>query len=487
MNTIVVLNDQVSPLNVLASKLRVKRYTEIRLKGEKYGDVLSRSLSCFKKKQAVLIYSKPEGQPRFKDLVQFIKNSGVTITPQTRVLFLNLSHYITDLRTVDTILQKMMTIDEPVYGVLRQMPMGWFCVPFSWISAQANSPSIVGPSATDHCISLDRFVINLQDPKVVLDLFASSFDTRHFNQIKQDDVYFIKTSKDQEKLKKEHRFLANIPNPLRPFYPHVGDFFTNSEYAQYQVERVFAFNLSTLLVHNTLNPDVFSRLLTSLSSYLDRCDKKNVSEDQIEAMYRDVFINKLKTRFEQFKTQSCFAMINTYWQTYSGKSCDAYIASVIAELERAIPEFKEQSLVFSHGDLCFSNILFDVDTASIKLIDPKGKAEDDDACLPVHYDLAKLSHSILGGYDYIMAGHSEIKLTKELQLVQEFHGISHYDEYLKNQFSKWVSSRCSLKEIRLCEASLFFSMSPLHADNHQHVLAQWIAGDKAFSFYTAHR
>ena len=487
MSVIVILSDQVSPLNLLASKLRIKRYTDIRLKGEKYGDSLSRSLAVLKKKHSTLVYTKTEGIPRLKDLAQFIKASGAAVTPQTRVLFLNLAYYITDAHTIDTIIQKMMLVEDSVHGTVNQGPMGWFCLPFSYISAHMSNPSAIVPSPSDHTIALDNYVINLQDPKVVLDLFASSFDTRHFNQIKHDDVFFIKTSNDHRKLQSEHHYLETVPTPLKPFFPHVGDFFSGSDISYYQIERIFAFNLSTLLIHNTLSPDVFNRVLSALTSYLNRCENRTDTKTHIKEVYHRYFIEKLRARFQTFQTLPCFEKINAYWLLYSGKSCEAYLNDVIADLDYVIQKGKGLSLGYSHGDLCFSNILFDVETGAMKLIDPRGKKQEDDVILPLHYDLAKLSHSLLGGYDYIMSGHADIHLSKTVDIQQEFNGISNYDEHLKYMFSKWVSTRCELTDLRLFEASLFFSMSPLHQNNPQCILSQWISGAKAYTYYRDHR
>jgi hypothetical protein len=61
---------------------------------------------------------------------------------------------------------------------------------------------------------------------------------------------------------------------------------------------------------------------------------------------------------------------------------------------------------FLHGDFCFSNILFDFRAGRVKTIDPRGT---DALGRPsrfgdLRYDLGKLAHSVLGLYDFIVAG-----------------------------------------------------------------------------------
>ncbi len=487
MSIIVILSDHVSSHNVLASKLRLKRYTDIRLKGEKYGDILYRSLNVLKKKPPILMYDKPDVSPRMKDLANFIKLSKVIVTPQTRVLFINLSYYICDFQTIDVVLQKMTMVDGAVHCSVNRAPIGWFCVPFSTISTNIGNPSSLVASQSDHTLPIDKYVLNLQEPKVLLDLFASSFDTRHFNHIEQDDVYFIKTSTSNEKMKREYDFFTGLPLQLKPFFPQVGEYQSKGTVSSYQIERVFAFNASTLLIHNAINPDVFLRLLDMIAFYLKRCNENTNDHKDTKAIYSMYFVEKVRARFEVFKTLPCFEKINRLWVHYSKKSCQDYMTEFLETMEKAIQKASHPKLVFSHGDLCLSNILFDIETGSIKLIDPRGKQDSDGYELPEAYDLAKLSHSILGGYDYIMAGYADIRVTKDLVIEQRFRSLPVYDEVLKQLFSKWASARIPLPFLRLCEASLFFSMSPLHSDHSSHILSHWISGDKAYKYFLDHQ
>ncbi len=61
---------------------------------------------------------------------------------------------------------------------------------------------------------------------------------------------------------------------------------------------------------------------------------------------------------------------------------------------------------FIHGDLCFSNMLYDSRMRGIKVIDPRGVDEDGQRMIygSQLYDVAKLAHSVLGLYDHILAG-----------------------------------------------------------------------------------
>ena len=119
-----------------------------------------------------------------------------------------------------------------------------------------------------------------------------------------------------------------------------------------------------------------------------------------------------------------------------------------------------------HGDYCFSNILFDMNSFICRLIDPRGRIHDQTIYGDPRYDIAKLRHSVVGGYDFIVHGLFnlnekencfEIKKTQpyfQTQLTQIF------DEYT-------IKYGYNLDEIKLIEALLFTSMIPLHKDNIQ--------------------
>ncbi|ECP3589223.1 hypothetical protein FZH48_26620, partial [Salmonella enterica] len=67
----------------------------------------------------------------------------------------------------------------------------------------------------------------------------------------------------------------------------------------------------------------------------------------------------------------------------------------------------EDDIIITHGDFCFSNILYDFRSQRIKLIDPRGINFYNELSIwgDIRYDLAKLNHSVIGRYDLIIAEH----------------------------------------------------------------------------------
>ena len=104
----------------------------------------------------------------------------------------------------------------------------------------------------------------------------------------------------------------------------------------------------------------------------------------------------------------------------------------------------------------------------MKLIDPKGAQTEEELYTNPYYDLAKLSHSVCGGYDYFNSDLFEIAVDEELHLKLRidcdnacYHAI--FREYLARYDFDY-------RLIRLYEASLFLSMLPLHMDREKKVL-----------------
>ena len=93
-------------------------------------------------------------------------------------------------------------------------------------------------------------------------------------------------------------------------------------------------------------------------------------------------------------------------------------------------------------------------------------------CL-LFYDIAKLSHSILGGYDYIINNRSSIDYNFDMQ-VSSILNICKEDIFIFKKFLQRFNF--NYYHVRLVEASLFLSMLPLHIDNQRKVFLLALRG-----------
>src|SRR5690606_13373359 len=119
-----------------------------------------------------------------------------------------------------------------------------------------------------------------------------------------------------------------------------------------------------------------------------------------------------------------------------------------------------------HGDFCFSNILFDSRCNRIKLIDPRGINAKGELSIygDQKYDIAKLTHSILGLYDHIIAGRYFITESNTNNVKIEFDIDQRIYEIQKIYRDSFFINELEVKDILPLVVLLFVSMVPLHSD-----------------------
>ena len=122
-----------------------------------------------------------------------------------------------------------------------------------------------------------------------------------------------------------------------------------------------------------------------------------------------------------------------------------------------------------HGDLCLSNILFESRLGRIKVIDPRGLNTKSQFSLygDLRYDLAKLTHSVVGLYDHILAG--AYSLEREYRADLCSFELKIYDDERVESIQKVFIGREFLPGLKPLDVMpltilLFISMLALHAD-----------------------
>ena len=117
-----------------------------------------------------------------------------------------------------------------------------------------------------------------------------------------------------------------------------------------------------------------------------------------------------------------------------------------------------------HGDLCLSNILFNSRINSIKVIDPRGTSFNN---LTIYgdqnYDLAKLTHSIVGMYDHIISGQYTL-LNFNLKSMEIKFETNERVKNIQNLFINKIIGYKKFKDILPQVILLFINMLPLHKE-----------------------
>lgn len=138
-----------------------------------------------------------------------------------------------------------------------------------------------------------------------------------------------------------------------------------------------------------------------------------------------------------------------------------------------------------HGDFCFSNILYDSRGDRIKVIDPRGLNYKNDFTIygDLKYDFAKLTHSIIGFYDYIIAGYYKIEESANGSIQIVFDIDDRVLSIHNNFIHSFKLNNLTVREIMPLVILLFLSMLPLHADRPDRQKAMLINALKLYKEY----
>lgn len=169
-------------------------------------------------------------------------------------------------------------------------------------------------------------------------------------------------------------------------------------------------------------------------------------------------------RLEQYAKQTNISLDEPW--TINGVRVPS-LNNIIKEIEPAISKADVRFATMMHGDPCFSNILYDFKSKSIKVIDPRGLDIDGKQSIygDIRYDVAKLAHSILGMYDFIIGGMFEYGENDKYNVYINFEMSDNLEQiqsfFLQQKIGGYSLSELSVYPILI---HLFLSMLPLHND-----------------------
>ncbi len=311
-------------------------------------------------------------------------------------------------------------------------------------------------------------LLDLDEEATLLKFLAGAFDVRFFNAIEQDEYTIRKRSTDKAKLEREYRFFELIPPEMQMFFIRPFDFATAEGSASYRMERLHVPDMALQWLHGALSEVEFGRFLDRVFHFLRIRAEREADAAEVEAQFQLLFVDKVRDRLEQLVALPSFAELKALLEPVCG-SVDLLARRYFDMLEASRARFPRDRLVVGHGDLCFSNILYGKSTQLMKLIDPRGASSEADIYTHPYYDLAKLSHSVLGNYDRINQDMFDIQVGEDLKLRLVFDRAA--PDWAERMFTQRIDqSGYDLRLVRLCEASLFISMLPLHMDRPRKVL-----------------
>lgn len=293
---------------------------------------------------------------------------------------------------------------------------------------------------------------------------------RIFNDLRIKDGMVWKSGTPHLKITAEAQWFRNLPVQLKRYTPQLIDVGTDSSTSApyYMLEYLPISPLNEIFVHGR-NPDFFWKRIfdltqsflhdarTCVHQFIDPVLHDEIATDAV-SLYRDKTYQRLAAYSSQ--TGLCLESSTQYGRLQ--------LPSLIAIVERCLHLTEAMGLCpgVIHGDLCFSNVLFDSRAGSIKLIDPRGLTQNNNMTIlgDQKYDVAKLCHSAIGLYDYILAGRYRLISTPEEHPTISFE----IDERLESVQSLFMNTEflpgVRGGDILPLTILLFLSMLPLHSD-----------------------
>lgn len=297
---------------------------------------------------------------------------------------------------------------------------------------------------------------------------------RAFNELNISDGIVRKNGEPQIKIEAEANWFTHVPASIKRFTPLLIDSGIKDGRFGYELEYLSSMPLNELFVHGNNNAKDWDVIFAEIVKFFEASQihstsvENNAIEQEFTALIRDKTFQRLNGYAKDNNISLNTPLFYDGMQLPSALS----ICSECIDLVRKLPN-KAGVL---HGDLCFSNMLFDSRGVRLKLIDPRGL--DSYSNLTIYgdakYDLAKLTHSVIGLYDFIISGnykilnegtkenHLEFDIEERVRDIQnKFWGL----EYLKG---------ITIEKIMPLVVLLFFSMLPLHTDRPDRQDAMWL-------------
>ena len=313
--------------------------------------------------------------------------------------------------------------------------------------------------------------------------------TRHFNNIKLEDNVIIKSSpSNNKKIIQEIDWYVSLPNRLKVYLPQLIDFNKNdgsSEPAFYELEYINFTPMQELFLYNLPDIPTWEKLFENVFHMIDKFKQYSVDANFDYDAHEDVYITKTNNRIEELKSQ------NPLWEKIMSQNFITINGKAYKNMPLIIDEIfdivRENILTdcrgnwqIIHGDLFFGNMLYDINSNTLKVIDPRGNFGKDGIYGDIRYDIAKLYHSIYGKYDFIVNDLYSLQYNNH-----DFNYIiydSKRHEDIIKMFDKYIENNGFYKnDIFAITSLLFMSMIPLHKENLNNQIMMYLTAIQMFN------
>ena len=439
--------------------------------------VKKRQLSAYFEEAVRALYPEMQwrivrSQFEFQELHKEIQEGAVEAD---FVLHIFSNYIVSDKEAVQLTLRKLTCIEEPWRLVTDSQRTAGLFFPAEGeylsflrrVIKQENSLAAVREVGSE--IPVDGLV-DIGQVGNFIQCITGNFDSRYFNSLSGNDYTIVKSSTNKKKIKAEYTFYHLLPDDMKYWYVMPFNYREEGDKASYTMQRLHMTDLAIKWVHGSFDEQEFSQLMDMYFHFFANRHRKVVSREIYQRTADELYVDKVQSRIRQLKELPAYEPIAGMLAAGCEERDIDAIAARYFSLKKKVEgrlQYPSESVI-GHGDPCFANALYNKSTRTLKFIDPKGVLDEEGLWTDPYYDIAKLSHSICGRYDFFNNGLYDIEIDGD------FHCRLHIDfdaAPYKRQFRAVLAQNgYDYLTVRLYEASLFLSMLPLHIDNPHKVL-----------------
>jgi dTDP-glucose pyrophosphorylase len=295
--------------------------------------------------------------------------------------------------------------------------------------------------------------------------------TRHFNSIEvTDDNTIKKKSKNEKKIQQEINWFLNIPNKLRVFVPQLIDYSILKGKTFYEIEYINFTPMQELFLYNLPDLPEWEKFFANIFYMVEKFNINSTKArfNSTEHLH-DMLVTKTKDRLLELKQQDeywsiLFQKEKIFINGTEYKNLPLILESLFSYINTDVVANSAQFWQIIHGDLFFGNMLYDVHSDTLKIIDPRGNFGLDGIYGDIRYDLAKLNHSVVGKYDFIV---NDLYALTERNYNYDYilYDSPRHNEIEKIFINYIDKNGFNYKHVMAITGLLFLSMIPLHAEN----------------------
>jgi len=299
---------------------------------------------------------------------------------------------------------------------------------------------------------------------------------RTFNSITVDALRgtVTKKSRDRGKIQSEIDYLRQLPTDAAVLFPrvlHAGD---DGHTAWYTRERYGYPSLRELYLWHQVEPrrwaELFSHLHDLVSQVLG-AHPDSLSPDDQWLMYWD----KPNKRVSELLRQPAGEPLVSESLTINGRPNRGFMA-MGDDIQEALNGLTARGVgQLIHGDLCFSNILYDLGSSTCRFIDPRGSFGQSRTTGDARYDHAKLWHSLGGWYEHL--AEDLLSLNWQDSSHVEFSiPLTRRQRHIQREFADVFLAEDSFRDVALITGLTLCSVASLHDESWQRQQALYLRG-----------